>query len=282
MFDYIKMLIISLVSGLFAPLPVSYGAQYSFLNNVLGFSADKTTITLYFSILSIVFSVVAIFNLRKIYSKGIKSIFSRKNGRNEKNYRRYMLNILISLIPAAVMFIPYAKGKLVMDLFSSFLTADYLWGIAWCCIGSGLLMFISMWYTRQNYADTHRSSKALNIVRFGIYQIPPFIFPGLSNVAVGASVMLISDTRQETVAREILMFLSPSILVVNTARLIRTILSGAILNPILIIIAVLGSAVGSAVMILIIKRINLRKTFLFFSLYSILFGVLAAVYSFAA
>lgn len=282
MLAYLKMLIISLISGLFAPLPVSYGAQYSFLNSVLGFSNDSKTLGFYFSIISITFAVVAIIILRKIYSKSIKSLFSKSDNQMDKNYRKYSLNILISLIPVAVMAIPYGKGKFVIDIFTNLLSREYLLVTASCCIGCSLLMFVAMWYTRQNFEQTHRSATKMNIIRFSIYQIPGYIFPGISNVAIGTSSMLLTDVESETVVREMLAYFAPSVLFINIFRIVRIFVSGITVNPILAIIAALGSALGSVIIIRIIGRVNLRKLFLFFSIYSIVFGLFIAVFSFMA
>ena len=41
MLEYLKMLIVSIVTGLTAPLPTSSAAHFNFFANVVGFSADN-------------------------------------------------------------------------------------------------------------------------------------------------------------------------------------------------------------------------------------------------
>lgn len=80
--------------------------------------------------------------------------------------------------------------------------------------------------------------------------------------------------------RELLLYLAPSMLVVNASRIVRFILADVVLNPLYITVAVLGAVVGSIITIHFISKINLRKVFGFFSVYSIVFGIFIAVAAF--
>ena len=75
MIEYIKILLISLICGATLPLPVSSGAHLSFINGILDFSDDKNVLGLYYSVMSVAFSLVIFVFLRKIYLSGIKSLF---------------------------------------------------------------------------------------------------------------------------------------------------------------------------------------------------------------
>ena len=282
MISYLKMLAISLISGIFTALPVSYSANYAFLTSVTNFSDDSSVLGFYFAVISAVFSIVVFFYLKKIYRKAFRSLFTRKKNRDEKtgNYRKVSLNLLLSLIPAAVMFIPTGKGKFVLDMFTSLLGGDNLLLTAFCCFGSGIMLFVAMWYTRQKYAETKRITKTQSVVRFSIYQIPAYILPGLSNVAVGSTSLLLTDVEQSILVRELLLFLAPSMFVVNAARIVRFILADVVFDPLLIVIAVAGALAGSVLVIHFISRINIRKVFLFFSIYSIIFGIFIAAAAF--
>ena len=282
MISYLKMLVISFISGIFTALPVSYSANYVFLASVMKLSDDSNVPGFYFAVISVVFSVVVFFYLKKIYRKAFKSLFTKKKNRDEKtgNYRKVSLNLLLSLIPAAVMFIPTGKGKFVLDMFTSLSGNDNLLLTAFCCLGSGIILFVAMWYTRQKYAETKRITKTPSVVRFAIYQIPAYILPGLSNIAVGSTSLLLTDVEQSILVRELLLYLAPSMFVINAARIVRFILGDIVLNPLLIAIAVAGAAAGSVLVIHFISRINIRKVFLFFSIYSIIFGIFIAAAAF--
>ncbi|MGN1194268.1 MAG: hypothetical protein ACI4SB_02170, partial [Acutalibacteraceae bacterium] len=124
MLEYIKMLVISFVTGAFSALPVSSSAHYAFLNTVLHFSSDPDTVGFYFSIISVVFSLVVFFFLRKLYSKALGSVF-KKGGKNvdkrkQKQYKSISLNLLLSLLTAVIMLIPVSKTAFLFDIFDNY------------------------------------------------------------------------------------------------------------------------------------------------------------------
>lgn len=280
MIEYIKAAIISIISGLFAPLPFSHSAGYSYLSYILDFNQNSSLSIFYFSIISIAFSLAVFFSLRKIYFKGFRALFSAKNSKiqNRSGYRKLMLNILISLLPAAVMAVPYSKDKIILDLFNDQLGTTHLLVTALCCVGSGLFLLIAHWYTKQNYAQTKRSADAKSLIRFSIYQIPAYFLPGVSCVSLGTTSFLISDIDSRVIVREMLTYIAPSMLTVNVVRLVRVCMNGGIIpNPIMIALCAVCAILGSVLMIRLLSKIDFRKTCIFFSIFSIIFGAVAAI-----
>lgn len=283
MLYYLKMLIISLISGIFTALPVSFGAHYAYLSSVLPVTNDKALLGFYYAVIAVAFSVVVFGYLRRIYRKAlIYSVFTKKGGdpASKQSYRRILLNILISLIPAALMFIPIRDVGLVMDIFTNLLQSNYLLVTASCCVGSGLFLLIAVWYTRQHYAAPVRSSKPLSVLRFAIYQTLAYLLPGVSHVALGSTGLMLSDVEPKVIVREMLVYLAPSMFVVNAARIVRYIIGGVVLNPVMIAVAFAGAALGSLLMIHLISKFNLRKHFVFFAVYAVVFGLFIAVSAF--
>lgn len=283
MLYYIKMLIIALISGVFTALPVSFGAHYAFLSSVLSFTNDKALLGFYYAVIATAFSLVVFGYLRRIYRKAlVYSFFTKKGGdpSSKKSYRRILLNLLISLIPAAVMFIPVSDAGFLMDVFTALLQENYLLVTASCCVGSGLFLFIAVWYTRQHYAETERSSGPLSVLRYAIYQLLAHLLPGVSHVSVGSTGLLLCDVESKVIVREMLLYLAPSLFVVNVARIVRYILAGIVLNPVMIALAAVGAGLGSLLMIHLISKYNIRKHFVFFAVYSIVFGLFIAVSAF--
>ena len=283
MLYYLKMLIIALISGLFTALPVSFGAHYAYLSSVLSFTNDKALLGFYYAVIATAFSLVVFGYLRRIYRKAfIYSVFTKKGSdpSSKKSYRKILGNLLLSLIPTAVLFIPVGEGGLLLDIFTNLLQENYLLVTASCCVGSGLFLLIAVWYTRQHYAETVRSSKPLSVLRFSIYQLLAYLLPGVSNVSIGGTSLLLTDVEPKVLVREMLLYLAPSMFVVNVARIVRYILSGIVLNPVMIAIAAVGSGLGSLLMIHLISKFNLRKHFVFFAVYSIVFGLFIAVSAF--
>lgn len=277
MIEYIKIAVISLISGLLAPLPFSYAASYSFLSYILDFNINSQLSVFYYSIISVVFSLAIFISLRKIYSKGLKALFSTKKSTmpNRLGYLKFMLNLLISLVPAVVVLVPYKKDKFLLDYFSEQIGAEHLLVTAVCCAVSELFLLLGSWYVKQKYAQTKRSSDWKSLIRFGIYQVVSYFFPGISSVSMGATSLLISDVDNKVIIREILTYIAPSILITNVFRLVRTAMTGIVLNPIVIILCVVFSAVGSGLMIHLISKIDFRKTCVYFSIFSIVFAAVS-------
>lgn len=280
MIEYIKAAIISIIGGLFAPLPFSHSAGYSYLSYILDFNQNSSLGIFYYSIISVAFSLAVFFSLRKIYFKGIRALFSTKNSKiqNRSGYRRLMLNLLISLIPAAVMCVPYSKDKIVLDLFNEQLGTKHLLVTALCCVGSGLFLLISHWYTKQNFAQTKRSADTKSLVRFSIYQIPAYFLPGVSCVSLGTTSFLISDIDNRVIVREMLTYIAPSMLTVNVVRLVRVCMGGGFIpNPVMIAVSAVCALAGSLLMIRLLSKIEFKKICIFFSFFSIVFGAAAAL-----
>ncbi len=277
MIEYIKIAIISLISGIFAPLPFSYSASYSFLSYILDFNKNSQLLPFYYSIISIVFSVMIFISLRRIYFKGFKALFSTKksNMLNRTGYRKFMLNLLISLVPAAVMFIPYSKGKLLVDFFSEQIGTDHLLVTAVCCAVSGIFLLLGNWYVKQRYAQTKRSADFKSVIRFSVYQSVAYFFPGISCISTGATSFLISDVENRVIVREILTYIAPSIFAVNVLRLFRTAMTGIVLNPVVIALCILFSAIGCGGMIHLLSKIDFKKICVYFSVFSIVFAIVA-------
>ena len=276
MIEYIKIAVISLISGILAPLPFSYSASYSFLSYILDFNIGNELSAFYYSIISIVFSLAIFISLRKIYFKGFKALFSTKKSKmlNRSGYRKFMLNLLISIIPAAVMFVPYKKDGFLIDFFTTQIGTDHLLVIAVCCGVSGLFLLLANWYVKQKYAQTKRSADWKAVLRFTVYQSAAYFFPGISCVSTGATSLLISDVDNRVIVREILTYIAPSIFITNVFRLIRIVLSGIVLNPVVIILCAAFSAIGCGVMIHLLSKIDFRKTCVYFSIFSIVFAAI--------
>lgn len=283
MLYYVKILIIALISGMFTALPVSFGAHYAYLSSVLSFTNDKALLGFYYAVIATAFSLVVFGYLRRIYRKALfYSVFTKKGAdpSSKKSYRRILLNLLISLIPAGIMFIPIPNMGPVLDIFTNLLQENYLLVTASCCVGSGLFLLIAVWYTRQHYAEPVRSSGFLSVLRFSVYQLLAYLLPGVSHVAVGSTGLLLTDVEPKVIVRELLLYLAPSMFVINVTRIVRYILAGVVLSPVMIALAALGSGLGSLLMIHLISKYNVRRHFVFFAVYSVVFGLFIAVSAF--
>lgn len=283
MLEYIKMLVMSFISGAFSALPVSSSAHFAYLNSVLHFSADADTIGFYYSIISVVFSLVVFVFLRKLYTKSLSSLF-KPGGRTDSNkqsqYKKIAVNLFLSLLPAILLFIPISKSSFLFDVFDRYFTDDHLMVTSFCCIASGIILTVAIWYSHKRTAKTKRSANPSSVIRYGIYQLPAYIFPGFSHVSSGSAALAVSDVDDMVMAREVLLYLAPSTFIVGLVRAIRYIVAGITLDPVMIVICVVASLVSSAVVVNAIGRINTRRLYTFASVYSVLFGLFIFLASF--
>lgn len=284
MISYLKMLITALVSGVFALLPVPYGAHYAFLANATYLTKDSNQLTFYFALISVSISAVVLVALHKIYWRALTSPFAKASTPQEKqskaNYLRLLRNLGILLIPAVLLMIPLPNDLNLLDVLPAMLRGDNLLVTASCCIGSGLFLLISRWYAKRRRNPTSHTTSLRALLRFLCYQLPSYFLPGISGVAVGASNLLLSDVEDTIVVREVLLYYVPPVFLMNVVRVVRCILQGAILDPVMIAIAVVASAGAGVLVVRLLSRMNLRKTFLFFAIYAVIFGLVIAVYAF--
>ena len=284
MLEYIKMLVMSFVSGVFSALPISSSAHYAFLNTVFHFSSEPETVGFYFSIVSAVFSLVVFFFLRKLYSKAFGAVLKRNakgtDPRKQKQYRGMALNILLSLIPALILLIPVSKETFLFDIFDNYFSDSHLMVISFCCIASGLILSVAVWYSGKRTEKAKRSATASGAVRFGLYQLPAYFFPGFSPIGFGASALTVSNVDDRVIAREVLLYLAPSGFLVSVARIIRYILAGVTADPVMIVVCAVACLVSSTIIVNAIGKINAKRLYLFSCVYSIFFGLFIFLTSF--
>lgn len=278
MIEYIKILLISLICGATLPLPVSSGAHLSFINGILDFSDDKNVLGLYYSVMSVAFSLVIFVFLRKIYLSGIKSLF--RKDKKLSGYRKLMKNILISLIPSLILFVPVSEDKLLCDIFDGFLVRSNILLVAVASVIGSLVLVISIWYTRQGYSLTKRSADTKTVIRTAVYQIVSYVIPGISRVSSASTNMLICDVESKVIIREIYLYIAPQMLLINTVKIVRFILADVIVSPLMIAVSVVSVVVMSAVVVMAMSRINIRRIFAFFAVYGGVIGAAFCVISF--
>ncbi len=280
MIDYIKFLILAIFSGIIAPLPLSSSAQFSFMNSVLNFSQDGKTLGFYYSVFMIMFSVAIFFRLRKIYLSIFKSCLKKEKNANTRAYKKRLKNILLSVLPSAVLFIPVDENTLLCDYADRLLTPDSLFVVSVASILCGLYIVVSIWYTRQRNGKRKRATETKDAMRMSIYNLVAHMIPGLSKVSFSSTNLLICDVDHRVIAREIYLYLGPQLFVYNIVRIIRALISGIVIDPILLAIAVVAVFLCSMLIVSLIAKVNIRKLFAFFSVYSIVFGVVVGVFTF--
>ena len=282
MIEYIKIIIIALVCGFMAPLPSSASAHFSLLSSAVSLTEDESKLGFYFAVFSVAFSVSVFICLRKIYSKSFKAIFVRKSAKSEnlKVYRNVAKNVILTMLPIAVLFVPVSKGTLLIDYFDKFLAGNglYLTGVA--CIINALILVISRWYTKQENRKLKRVCGTMSALRMSVYQLVSFIVPGFSHVSSGATNMLMSDVHPKVILREVYLYLAPSMFVVNVAKIARYLLKDTIVDVVSVVIGAFTVMLTSYLIMKLIAKFNPKKILSFFSVYSALLGIGIILFTF--
>ena len=282
MIEYLKMIIIALVSGFMAPLPTSSSAHFSLLNEAVSFTADENKLGFYFALFGVTFSVVIFFCLRKIYVKTLTSVFKKKtaNADNLKVYRNVAKNIFLTIIPMAVLFVPLGDGVLLIDYFDKFLLGNGLYLTGFACIINALVLIVARWYAKQENRKLKRVCGTMSALRMSVYQLVSYIVPGFSHVASGATNMLMSDVHTKVIMREVYLYLAPSMFIINIAKIVRYLMGDTIIDAVMATIGIVVFAIMSYIVMRLVAKFNARKVLAFFSIYSAILGVGAVVLTF--
>lgn len=283
MIEYIKTIILAVLTGVTAPLPVSSSAHFSFLSNVLGVTQDGKILALYYNSFLVAFAIVIIISFRKIFIGCFKTMFiSKKNVKAydaASGFRFILKNIAVSIVPTLVLFVPVSKDKLLMDLFENFLNLNSIILSGFACVISACVLITALWYSKKK--DPHEESASIKTaVRLSLYQLPCYIIPGFSHIASGAANLTICDVKSKTFLSELYVYLAPSMLIVGLVKIIRALFSGILFDPVILIVGMVFFALAVKFIISLTSKTNLRRLFGFFCIYSIVFGAFIAVASF--
>jgi undecaprenyl pyrophosphate phosphatase UppP len=264
-----------------APLPSSASAHFSLISSAVSLTEDESKLGFYFAVFALAFSVSVFICLRKIYSKSIKALFVKSSkSDNLKVYRNVAKNILLTLLPMAMLFIPVSEGTLLIDYFDKFLTGNglYLTGVA--CVINALILLIARWYAKQENRKLKRVCGTMSALRMSVYQLVSFIVPGFSHVSSGATNMLMSDVHPKVIMREVYLYLAPSMFVVNLAKIIRYLVKDTIVDAVSVAIGAVIVMLVSYLMMKLIAKFNPKKVLSFFSIYSALLGIGVILFTF--
>lgn len=280
MLEYLKMALTAIITGVTLPLPVSSAAHFSFFSNVVGLSGDGQRFSFYYNFFMLVFSLVVLFTFRKTVIRGFKLAFSSNEEIKARDNKYFVKNVLFSILPTVVLFIPVSKGKLLMDYLDSFFNTNglILSGIA--CVVTACVLIIALWYTSKTKNPVRRAVDKKTVLRLSFYQLPCYVIPGFSHVASGAVNLFISDIGSRSLMGQLYIYLAPSMFFVSIIKVIRAILSGVVYDPVVLIAGIVVFAVASRLMITLTTKINIRRLFGFFCGYSILFGIFITSISF--
>lgn len=277
MMQTLKILFLSVLYGITSILPASSLGHLSLFKEVLGLNEKNFNYGFYYSVFSIGAALAMYIYYFKVHTKITRSLFKKKknlSGEADIAYRKAGRNLFLSLIPVLVLFIPVGKDTFVLSLGKYFMTDDSLVFVGIASIFCAVLMFISLWYLKSEYTEKVNLLSAKNAVFFGIFQIPAYIFPGLSHISVGASRTSVSDIDIKNVLKETYLYLAPAFLVTGIVRTVYCYDSGKGVDLTAAIIGFAISFVLSLLMLAFVNRFFTKRVYKAFTIYTLIFGVI--------
>jgi undecaprenyl pyrophosphate phosphatase UppP len=209
-------------------------------------------------------------------------MFKKSTSKNDniRVYKNVAKNILITIIPMAILFIPVGEGELLIDYFDKFLLGNGLYLTGFACIINALILIVARWYAKQENRKLKRVCSTMSALRMSVYQLVSYIVPGFSHIASGATNMLLSDVHTKVIMREVYLYLAPSMFIVNIVKIVRYLMNDTIIDAVMAVIGIVIFAVMSYIVMRLVARFNARKILAFFSIYSAILGVGAVVLTF--
>ena len=263
------------------PLPTSAAAHFSFLNIGLEFTQNETLLGFYYSVMTLVFSLVVFGLFRKIYISSFKSVFSKTSGNRKLQYKNLVTGVGISLAVSLILCIPVTKERLLMDYFDLFLKSNGILLVAVSSVICGLVLLISAWYITSSDSKFVVAPSIGSTIRLSVYQLFSYVIPGLSHISCASTNMLVSDIKPEYLMVNVYTYIAPQAFLISLIKIIRALVAdNVVINPISVIIAVVVSGVACGFVVNFCVRANMRKLMIFFSIYSIVLGLLITVGSF--
>lgn len=276
MFQILKIVLLACVSGFTAVLPVSSLGHFYLLKEVLGYTEKTFNASFYYAVFTVGAGLALCIYYFGVHTKIIKNIFRKKTSLNNESdyaFRNAGHNILISLIPVLFLFIPFSKTMFVGSLGAYFLSADSLIFVGAASILCAILVFVSLWYVKTDYAEKGNLISKKNAFFFGLYQLTAYIFPGVSHVSLGASRIAVSDVDVKNVLKETYLYIGPAFLITGISRVIFYFNGGEGVNIAAAVAGLIVSFAFSMIMLFFINKFFTKKAFRAFAIYTLIFGL---------
>lgn len=277
MIETLKILLLSVLYGFTSLLPVSSLGHFSLLKEVFGLNEASFNSSFYYSIFSIGAALAMYVYYFGIHTRVLRNVFRKKkniSGEADIAFKTAGRNIFISFLPILLLFIPVGKNTFVFSLGKYFLTEDSLVFVGIASIFCAVLMFISLWYIKSEYTEKVNLLSVKNAVFFGIFQIPAYLFPGLSHIGVGASRTAVSDIDIKNVLKETYLYLAPAFLVTGIVKTVYYFDGGKGVNTTVAIIGLAISFIVSLAMLAFINRFFSKRAYKAFTIYTLVFGLI--------
>lgn len=276
MLEILKIVLLSVIEGVTVLLPVSSLGHFALVKEVLGYTDENFNASFYYALFSLGAVLALYITYSKMHKNILMNVFKSKNKLTDEKsvaYKKAGRNVVLALVPLAVLAIPTSKSRFVGSLWTYFLSDGSLLFVGLSSVFCAILMFISVWYLKQEARQETSLLGVKNAVFFGLFQIPAYIFPGLSHVAIGVSRTSICDIDRKNIFKEAFLYIAPSYLIVNLFRVIYYAITVGGIN---VIAAILGFVISFVISFFILKTVNRyfsSKSYTAFTIYTLIFGI---------
>ncbi len=277
MIELIKIIFLSAVCGITMLLPVPSLGHFSLLKEVFGFTDENFNAGFYYSVCMLAASLALYIFYAKQHRKIISAVFKSK-GQFADNpkvmaYKSAGKNIFLSVLPLVILAVPVGKSGFVGSFWKYFLSDGSLVFVGISSVFCAVIMLIAVWYLNRNSHENARLVTKPGALLFGIYQLPAYIFPGFSHVAIGTVRTSLNDVETKNIFKEAYLYLAPAYLFVSIFRIVYYYITIGSVN---IIAAIVGFAVSFAFSFLtahIVNKTAVKKSYKLFAFYTLGFGL---------
>ena len=300
----IDAIIQGIVQGLTEFLPVSSSGHLSITQHILGATENN----LFFNVMLHVGTLVAvvafyhklIWSLIKEFISLVKDVFTGKFKWKEMNYERNLIMMLIiGLIPLFLLFVPIPGTEMKIKDLADVLTGEkYLIVVAISLLVTSILLTVGIIFNKRNVnpgagfkhlktvkhsgkSAGRESYNVVDAVCVGLMQVVAAIFPGISRSGSTLVVGEIRGINKQKALDYTFVLGVPSILAAALLEGIDAVKSpeGIAIDPIVIIVGMVVSAVVGYLAILIFKWFLKTDKMIIFVIYTALVGLIFLVIS---
>lgn len=300
----IDAIIQGIVQGLTEFLPVSSSGHLSITQHILGATENN----LFFNVMLHVGTLVAvvafyhklIWSLIKEFISLVKDVFTGKFKWKEMNYERNLIMMLIiGLIPLFLLFVPIPGTEMKIKDLAEVLTGEkYLIVVAISLLVTSILLTVGIIFNKRNvnpgagfkhlktvkHSEKSAGRESYNVVDavcVGLMQVVAAIFPGISRSGSTLVVGEIRGINKQKALDYTFVLGIPSILAAALLEGIDAVKSpeGIAIDPIVIIVGMVVSAVVGYLAILIFKWFLKTDKMIIFVIYTALVGLIFLVIS---
>lgn len=300
----IDAIIQGIVQGLTEFLPVSSSGHLSITQHILGATENN----LFFNVMLHVGTLVAvvafyhklIWSLIKEFVLLVKDVFTGKFKWKEMNYERNLIMMLIiGLIPLFLLFVPIPGTDMKIKDLADLLTGEkYLIVVAISLLITSILLTVGIVCNKRNAnsgagfkhlktvkhrekSEGRESYNVVDAVCVGLMQVVAAIFPGISRSGSTLAVGEMRGINKQKALDYTFVLGVPSILAAALLEGIDAVTSpeGIAIDPIVIIVGMVVSAVVGYLAILIFKWFLKTDKMIIFVIYTALVGLIFLVIS---